>query len=155
MISCFIDDNCHYFVVFLLSLQLHLCWCASLSRSSNDNYSRVYYVKHEKCVMERALTQRLIMLDINTIKRTTQIVIKEKPNKILRTGQSEIEKHMAVDRAIQQLNSTTDSRTQNTSFNLHLHFYYSCAREYQWNERSRIFPNVFFLSFLSLDSIYD
>lgn len=74
------------------------------------------------------LTQRLIILDINTIKRTTQKVIKEKPNKIScgprrgkatsdrardrnRNRETKIEKHMALDVAIQQLNS--EFRTQN------------------------------------------
>lgn len=66
------------------------------------------------------LTQRLIILDINTIKRNTQKVIKEKPNKISygrgkaaseQHRETEIEKHMALDEAIQQLNS--ECPTQN------------------------------------------
>lgn len=129
--------------------------CISLTR--NDNYSRFHYVKYEKRSLEvmENLTQRLIILDINTIKRTTQKVIKEKPNKILRierAKEEKIEKHMAVDRAIQQLNQLRNLNTK-TSFNLHLHFLFSNRRKIINEKRDQEFFISFIIQFMTKKTI--
>lgn len=101
------------------------------------------------------LTQRLIILDINTIKRTTQKVIKEKPNKILRierAKEEKIEKHMAVDRAIQQLNQLRNLNTK-TSFNLHLHFLFSNRRKIINEKRDQEFFISFIIQFMTKKTI--
>lgn len=101
------------------------------------------------------LTQRLIILDINTIKRTTQKVIKEKPNKILRierAKEEKIEKHMAVDRAIQQLNQLRNLNTK-TSFNLHLHFLFSNRRKIINEKRDQEFFISFVIRFMTKKTI--
>lgn len=80
------------------------------------------------------LTLRLIIVDINTIKRTTRKVIKEKPNKTTEEKEKETEKHMARDR---ELNSAARFKVLDTKHHLiYIFTFHSSTKKIKINEKT-------------------